>query len=181
MKHSIGIAALAFALTACGGAVTDADADGDGEVTTEEVSAAIEASGKKLKPVAGKYKTSITVTKVDVPGAPPQMAEMMGSAMNQENEFCLTPEQAEKGFEDSLKQGRDDTCKISTFTLDGDQVDMKMSCNDPASGPVTVAMTGQVGETSSDLQMTVNGKIPQMGDMEMVMSFTQTRIGDCEG
>lgn len=171
----------AFVLSACGGeASVDADADGDGAITTAEARAAVEAAGADLKPEPGQYETTMNLVEVNIPGAPPQVAQMMGQAMNRTGEFCLTPEQAERGFEDTIKEGQSEACTIETFTIEGNQVDMAMSCNQGGMGQMAVTMSGEVGATQSDLTMKMNGSIPQMGDVEMELSFQQKRIGDCE-
>ncbi|MEO0699453.1 MAG: DUF3617 domain-containing protein [Pseudomonadota bacterium] len=172
--------AAALALSACGGETSvDADADGDGAITTSEARAAVEAAGADLKPEPGQYATTMTLTDVNIPGAPPEMAQMMGQAMNRTGEFCLTPEQAERGFEGSLKEGQNEACTIETFTIEGNQVDMAMSCNQAGMGDMAVTMSGEVAPTQSDLTMKMNGTIPQLGAVEMALSFQQKRVGDC--
>ena len=183
MKYGICIAAFALALSACGETTVteaDADADGDGTVTASEARAAMEAAGSDLKPLPGKYSTVMTLTEANIPGAPPQVVDMMGKAMNREGEFCLTPEQAEKGFEDSLQQGQSEACKIETFSITGNQVNMAMKCAQDGMGDMQVTMDGEVSSTRSDLNMKMAGTIPQLGDVDMALSFTQTRIGDCD-
>ncbi|MEM6857787.1 MAG: DUF3617 domain-containing protein [Pseudomonadota bacterium] len=174
-------AMAALALSACMGETSvDADADGDGAITASEARAAVEAARADLKPEPGRYETTMKITDVSIPGAPPQMAEMMGQAMNRTGEFCLTPEQAERGFEDSLKEGQSEACKIQTFTIEGNQVEMAMQCDQEGMGDMAVTMSGEVAPTQSDLTMTMNGTIPQLGAVEMAMSFQQKRVGECE-
>ncbi|MEL6486722.1 MAG: DUF3617 domain-containing protein [Pseudomonadota bacterium] len=171
----------AFALSACGGETSvDADADGDGAITASEARAAVEAAAADLKPEPGLYETTMTLTDVNIPGAPPEMAQMMGQAMNRTGEFCLTPEQAERGFEDTLKEGQNEACTIETFTIEGNQVDMAMQCNQAGMGDMAVTMSGEVAPTQSDLTMKMNGTIPQLGAVEMALSFQQKRVGECE-
>ncbi|NQZ46706.1 MAG: DUF3617 family protein, partial [Erythrobacter sp.] len=98
----------ALALAACGeGGPTDADADGDGEITMDEMRAEVASAGSALRPEAGKYAVTMTMVNVDIPGAPPEMVDAMGSMMNTSTEFCLTEEEASKGFEEALSEGQD--------------------------------------------------------------------------
>jgi len=181
MRYLLTPALAAFALSACGGGATDADADGDGTVTAAEMKEAVAASGGDLKPEPGKYSTKMQITKIDMPGAPQQVKDMMGAAMSQSAEYCLTPEMAEKGWEDSLKEGQNGECDVNTFTLDNGAVDMKMTCAvEGGAGEMTVAMNGDVTSTTSDLSMSMSGTVPELGDMTMVMDFEQERIGDCD-
>ncbi len=173
----LGLAMLALA--GCGG-TTDADADGDGEITGAEAQAAVDAAGGALKPQPGKYKATMTFLDANIPGAPPEIKKMIGSSMSNTFELCLTPEEAERGFENAMTEGREG-CKINTFVINGNDLDMTMSCDDPASGKMEVAMAGTVSPTKSDMKMTMNGNMPELGAMEMQMQFVQERIGECDG
>jgi hypothetical protein len=171
-------AAAALALTACGGE-TAVDADGDGSISASEARAAIEREGD-FKPQPGKYKTTMNLIKMDMPGAPAEMKNMMSGMMDRSFEYCLTKEEAEKGFEDALTEGQDESCDIKDFSIDGSDVSMKMSCDQGGMGTMEVTMDGKVSPTSSDMNMTMQGTIPELGPVEMAMSFQQERIGDCD-
>lgn len=184
MKHAIYGTLLgcgALALAACGGGASDADADGDGEVTAEELRTVAQEQGVDLKPQPGKYRMKISFIEADIPGAPPEMAQMMASGFEQTIETCVTQEQSDRGFEDLLTQNQDDSCKISKYTIDGNQVSMAMACSGGEMGDVDLAMDGTVGPTASDMSMTMDGSIPQMGPMKIKMNMQQERIGECDG
>ncbi|MDY7097888.1 MAG: DUF3617 domain-containing protein [Pseudomonadota bacterium] len=180
MKHALIVSLGAFALTACGGGATDADADGDGSVTAEEAREAIEASGDELKPLPGKYKSTMTFVDAEIPGAPEEMKAMMGNAMNVTSEFCLTEEDAAGGFKESIEKGRSDACEINSFNIDGSKVDMKMSCNENGTGDMLIAMNGNVTPTKQDMDMKMDGEMPGLGAVKIEMSFVQERIGECD-
>ncbi|MEM6826701.1 MAG: DUF3617 domain-containing protein [Pseudomonadota bacterium] len=172
----------ALALTACGGSgEIEADADGDGTITSAEARAAVERAGGNVKPLPGQYATTITLIEASIPGAPPEMAQMMGQAMNRTSEHCLTPEMAERGFEDSIKKGQSDACTIDSFSIDDGDVAMKMTCSEADMAEVSVDLNGTVTPTSSDMIMAMDGTIPQLGAMQMKMGFKQERIGECPG
>lgn len=179
MKHTFGIAAATLALTACGGGTTDADADGDGTITTDEARAMVEAS--QVKPQAGKYATSMQLLDAKIPGAPPEAVQMMGGAMNRKGEFCLTAEEAERGFKQAIEEGQSEACSIQTFTIEGNDVKLAMTCAGEGLGEMAVDMNGKVTPTSSNMTMVMNGTIPEMGAVEMTMAFEQERIGECDG
>jgi len=182
VQHTMGLALTALALSACsGGGSVDADADGDGTVSSEEMREAVAEAGSDMRPQAGKYATTMEIIEIDMPGAPDAIKNMMGSAMNQTTEYCLTPEMAEKGWEDSLKEGQNGECDVNTFTLDGGEVDMQMTCAvEGGAGEMKVAMSGEVTSTTSDLTMSMDGTVPEMGDVTMKMGFKQERIGECD-
>lgn len=182
MRRVLTPVLVALALSGCGGSgEVDADADGDGNVTAAEARAAVEEARAELKPEPGQYSTTMTLVNAKIPGAPPEMAQMMGNGMNRSGEYCLTPEMAERGFEDSIKQGQSDTCKIDTFTIDSGDVKMAMTCAGEGMGEMAAELTGKVTSTTSDMTMAMTGNIPQLGPVEMTMAFKQERIGDCEG
>jgi len=170
---------LALSLSACGGG-TDADSDGDGEVTAEEAQGLVERSGDQIKPEPGKYRAEMTFINADMPGAPPEMVEMMGESMTNSYEFCLTPEMAEQGFGEAMKGSQSDNCTINQFNIDGNAIDMAMSCDDPNAGQMEMTMNGTISSTSSDITMVSKGTMGQMGDVEFEMSVQQERIGECD-
>lgn len=181
MRYGFAAAASALVLAACSGGAVDADADGDGKVTGDEMREAVTQAGSDLKPEPGKYELTMKLINVDAPGAPPQMAEMMGSMMSRTDEFCLTPEMAEQGFAESFKENQSDGCEVKAFTLDGGAMDMKMACSgEDGMGNMNIAMKGDVTPTTSDMTMEMDGTIPEMGKIQMSMSYKQRRIGDCD-
>ena len=181
MKKHAGMAGLALALTlaACGGG-TDADANGDGAVTTEEMRTAVEANGGSIKPEPGQYKMTMSVAKMEIPNAPKGMADMMGDGFGMNFNYCLTREEADKGFEESIRKGREDNCTYERMNLDGGKIDVAMKCNDPDSGRMEGTMTGTVSPTKMDLTFKGKQQMGPMGDAEMEMTIQHERIGDCE-
>ncbi len=180
MRNTILAGVAALSLTACGGGAVDADADGDGEVTQAEAEAAAEQVSDQVKPQPGKYAATMSFVSADIPNAPPEMLEMMGSAMGNTYEFCMTQEMADEGYGEAMKENQDDSCKISKLTMDGGEMDMAMSCEQEGMGEVTIAMTGTVTPTSSDLTMISEGTFGPMGEGKVEMNIKQERIGDCD-
>jgi len=175
--------ASAIALSACGGAggAVDADADGDGEVSTEELANAAEQVSADMKPEPGQYRASVAFVSADIPGAPPEMLEMMSGMMSQSSEFCMTQEMADDGFGEAMREGReDDSCTINRMTIDDGQLDMAMTCSEPETGDMNISMSGTVSPTESDVTMITEGTFGPMGEGRMEMNVKQERIGDCE-
>ena len=169
----------ALALAACGGGNGNADTDGDGEISVDEMRAEVESQGTNLRPEAGNYSVTMNLVNVEIPGAPPEVIDMMGSMMNNTFEYCLTPEDAEKGFEESLTEGQDESCTVERFDLDGGDIDMAMSCSPQGGGNMRVEMSGNVSPTRSDIRVVTNGTMPQVGETNMEMTMVQERLGDC--
>lgn len=183
MAHSKFAGALALsaalALGACGGD-SGADADGDGEISMDEMRAEVASAADSMRPEPGKYSVTMSVVKADIPGAPQEMQDMMGAMMNRTFEYCLTQEQADKGFEESLSESQDESCSIEKFDLDNGSIDMAMNCEPAQGGNMRVAMTGDVSPTRTDITVVTNGTLPELGAADMEMNMVQERVGDCD-
>ena len=175
MRKIALVAGIALLASACSGG--DADADGDGEISTEEAQAEVAANA--IKPEPGQYRMTMTFKTAEIPGAPPEMIEMLGRSMSNTVEYCLTEEDAEKGFEEALTRNQDDSCKIERMSMAGGDIDMAMTCDDPNTVKMQIAMAGKATETRSDLTMKMNGNIAGQGEANIEMNMTQERIGDC--
>lgn len=180
MMKRASVAGLALVLAACSGGGSDADADADGTITTDEARDAIAANGGSIKPQPGQYKMTMSVAKMDIPNAPKGMADMMGDGFGMNFNYCLTEEEADKGFEESLRKGREDNCTYERMNLDGGKIDVAMKCSDPDSGRMEGTMTGTVSPTKMDLTFKGKQQMGPMGDAEMEMTIQHERIGDCE-
>ena len=102
MRHIVFAAAASFTLAACGGGT--ADADGDGEISMEEAAA---QTADMVRPLPGQYRATVEFVDVELPGAPQQVQDMMRGMLDQgpqTHEYCLTAEEAEKGFEEMARQ-----------------------------------------------------------------------------
>lgn len=183
MKFSANFAVLALgsalALAACGDSGS-ADTDGDGTVSADEMRAEVMSDGMSIRPEAGKYKVTMNFVKADIPGAPPEMQNMMSSAMNNTFEYCMTAEEAERGFEEALTEGQDESCTIEKFDLNGGDIDMAMTCSPAEGGTMRMTMNGNVSPTKSEINVVSNGTLPGLGEANIEMAMVQERIGDCD-
>lgn len=166
--------AMALMLVGCS---SDPDTDGDGKISAEEARA--EMANNAVKPEPGQYKVTMTFKSAEIPGAPPEMMDMLGKSMSNTMEYCLTKEEADKGFEDSLTKGQGDNCTIERLKMDGGKIDMAMKCDEPATGPMQMTMNGEVTPTSADLTMKMEGKVANSQNAKIEMNMKQQRIGDC--
>ncbi|WP_271078411.1 DUF3617 domain-containing protein [Aurantiacibacter sp. MUD61] len=174
----LGIAASAFALTACGGPESAADPNDPDQVAAVAESIA--------KPQPGQYRTSGELVEFDMPGAPAEEVEMVRGFMEmgagQEQLVCITQEQADAGFQEFLTAMSDnsDECSFTDFTVDGDQLDASMRCDGGQGGAGTVSFAGTITETSQDMTVTMEMENTAEGQaMRMVMRNQTERVGDC--
>lgn len=164
----------ALSLSACGQSDT-------GPKTTEQ---AKQEAAKLERPKPGLYGQAMTVTKFDIPGAPPEVANAMKQAMakGQEHQFCLTQEMADKGYRDMFdKVGGEGDCKYDRFDVSGGKLDAVIQCANAAEGKGTITMSGTVSEDGSDVNLSMEqqgGKAP-MANTKIAMHVVSKRIGDC--
>lgn len=136
------------------------------------------------RPKPGLYKQSMTISKFEIPGAPPEMAAQIQAAMQkaQEHNFCMTREMADKGFRDMFdKVGKDGECAYDRFDVSGGRIDAVLKCQSAQEGSGLITIAGKVGEEGSDVNVSVEqqgGKAP-MANSKIAMHVVSQRIGDC--
>ena len=171
-----GLAVVAAAaLAACSGEAEDSASD-----TPMAVEDAAREFSKLDRPQPGQYDLDVEVVSFDMPGAPEGMLEQMRSAMEgaYADSFCLTPEEAEKGFKEQLGQvAQGSQCNFNDMAVDDGKVAARAVC-DLDGGKMELAMNGTVSSTSSDI--TADTKMTAQGQtVSMTMRMKQTRTGDC--
>lgn len=178
MKHVLSFTAplaAALLLAGCG-------KSGEGPKTPEQ--AAAEAS-KMAKPEPGKYRSSVKVLEFDIPGMPAAQAEqmkgMMGGKEGQATEFCLSAEDASKGYEEMVKKSSQGNCTFEKFKVASNTLDAKMTCDMGNGMKSDMTMNGTTSSTGSKIVMDINNTAPQIpgGKMHTKMEVTNERIGDC--
>jgi hypothetical protein len=174
--RAISLTALAAAalLAGCSGEKTDAD--GDGKVSIGEAAKVAEAEG--VKPEPGLYKTTVTMTALEIPGMPPEMKDH-GAGLVRTFEDCLTAEEVDKGFEGMVKQGQDGDCSYEKFALDGGTLDAVLVCK--AEGrAIRTTMSGTTTSTGADLTATTALEFDGQGKGTMTATIKHERIGECK-
>ncbi|WP_172799911.1 DUF3617 domain-containing protein [Croceicoccus bisphenolivorans] len=177
----IGTATLALA--ACGSDNTPETGDDASAGGMSEQAIAAEMK-QAVRPQPGEYSSTMKLVELDVPGLPEaqvsQMRSMMEGAMGKTQTYCLTKEEADKGFEEMAKQTQDN-CKIESFDANRGNFTGKMSCADEnSSGTMTMSGTGT--ETGSDMTMAMDMTAQGLpgGKMAMTLNVVSKRVGDCK-
>lgn len=167
------IAALGAAcLAGCSGEANRQEGEA---VAVRDAARQVDAQG--LKPQPGLYKTTITMTGLEIPGLPEGM-EGHGAGLARTLESCLTPAEVDKGFDALLKKGQDGECAFERFALAGGQLDAVLVCN--AQGRTSrMAMKGTLTATSADLEAATRLAFEGMGKGTMNFTARHERIGDC--
>lgn len=145
------------------------------------------------KPKAGEYRQVMKITDVQIPGLDKATADQMQAMMktSRENVFCLTQENADKGYQDMFKDvSKDGQCTYSNFTAAGGVLDATMECKAPLqpgqkegpTGKMVMKLDGRLSDTGSEvvIVMDITGGQPPLGTMKMTTHVTNTRIGECK-
>lgn len=182
MRFIAGMAAIGtLALGACG-------EDAGEPKTPEEV---MREARNLVTPEPGLYTSRAELLEFDVPGLPPDQADRLkqiGSGLtSNEHSYCLTQDEAEKGFEDAVRkmgEGTGDmTCTFSKFDANGSTLDAVLNCTGPQGTEATMNMSGMMERDRSEMEMEMShkaGPIPG-GTMKMRMKVISQRTGDCPG
>ncbi|MGB3711074.1 MAG: DUF3617 domain-containing protein [Erythrobacter sp.] len=131
----------------------------------------------QMLPQAGEYRSQVTLQSLDMPNAPPQVADMMRSMMSREFTYCLTPEDVAEGYRAMTDRSQQGDCTYERFDASGGKIDAVMSCTTDGRR-VDMTMQGTGTPTSSDVTMRMSGDMG-MGPGSMTMHVTHQRIGDC--
>lgn len=135
-----------------------------------------QAESAGLKPQPGLYKTTITLTGIDIPGLPEDM-KGHGAGLVRTLESCLTQAEVDRGFETLLVKGQDGACSFENFALKDGAFQAMLVCE--AQGATTrTAMEGTATATGADF--TAATKMG-FGGTEGTMSVSgqHRRAGDC--
>ncbi|MBT0670376.1 DUF3617 domain-containing protein [Novosphingobium profundi] len=177
------IAVSCLALAGCGSSETASSGDegGAAPVSTAKVD---RAAAQAIRPEPGLYSRTVEFKEFDMPGLPAETARHMKDMMarNQDESFCLTRDEAEKGFRDMFDNvGQASKCRYDTFTVSDGKIDARMTCSHPSQGTAVMTLTGTGSPTDSDVTMTmqVTGATPPMDRMNMTMHVVSHRTGDC--
>ncbi|MFM5886038.1 MAG: DUF3617 domain-containing protein [Novosphingobium sp.] len=166
--------ALGLALTACGKSA-------DTPKTAEEVKAEV---AKLDRPEPGKYRTTMKIIDVTIPGMPAdraaQMKNMFGST-GKATEFCLTQADADKGFEELNKRAAQGDCTYDSFSAGNGRIDAKMTCKTGRGMTMAYEMHGTFSSTGSRMTMKSDASMPgmPMKGMHIEAEVNNERIGDC--
>lgn len=175
------IAALMFSIFVLGCSGGDQEAGGDEAISTEELA---DRARNVVRPDPGLYRSTVELLEIDMPGAPAGMEDtmkrMMGGA-NSTTEYCLTREDAERGFEEMAKKSQEGDCSFERFDADGGRIDAAMTCRSGEDNVMRMTLKGTGGRTSSEMTMSMQTEAPGMGKATMRMKATHQRIGDCTG
>ena len=176
MYRPILIASLALPLIACGSKSTVNEKNASVEEVSQKVRQASHDQGF-IRP--GKWQSTVTIDKMDMPGMPPEVASRMKKMMAQEHtsDSCLTPEDVKQPKANFFSGN--DQCRYDHFTMGHGKIDAEMHCEQSGVSQV-MQMTGTYSPDTYRMQMKTSGG-PGAKGVTMEMSVDAERVGECTG
>ena len=174
MYRAILLLSLAVPVAACGSkpAVDEKNA------SVEEVSQKVrEASKDEGFIQAGKWQSTVTIDKMEMPGMPPEVEAQMKKmvAEGHTSETCLTAEEVKQPKANFFSGN--DNCRYDHFKMGHGKIDAEMHCDQGGSTQV-MQMNGTYSPDSYSMRMNSKGG-PAGEAMTMQMSIDAKRIGQC--
>lgn len=162
----------ALALSACGSG--GKEPPGQGPEATGAPAGAF-----KLQP--GKYRTSVSVEKIEIPGLPIAMADQMKAMMGKATaeDSCITPERAARGHEVLKQQIARGKCRFDRFKADAGELDSVFTCQTGDGMRMEATSRGTYSSTRSEMR--IDGRLTGPGGktMHVIQAVKSERIGDC--
>lgn len=122
----------------------------------------------------GMWEATITTSGIEMPGAPPQAAAMMGNRPPVTVRRCVTPEQA--ASPQALLAAKK-SCRFPRYVLAGGRVDAEMVCEE-GGGTMHATSTGSYTPISYDVTTRMASSAPGM-TMTMTSHAVGHRVGAC--
>ena len=179
--------AAAMMLGACGGDASadkgEAGAGSSDSVTARGELARDMANAPRLQP--GQYSVAMEMVRFDVPGMPPEQAQMMRQMMAgvsaQTQSQCITQADSERSLEDMYKRLGEGNCTMDDFDIAGNRMIGAMTCSGGAGRSSTIRINGEMGTTASDTTLVMALTDPQLpqGRGEVEMRVRMNRTGEC--
>lgn len=176
MYRQVLLASLILLIAACGSRSTVNEKN----ATVEEVSQKVrQASHDQGFIQPGKWQSTVTIDKMDMPGMPPQVASQMRAMMAQAHttDTCLTPDQVKQPKANFFSGN--DQCRYDHFTMGHGKIDAQMTCDQGGSSQV-MQMSGTYSPQSYHMQMKADGGAAGKA-MTMQMTVDAKRVGECTG
>lgn len=166
--------ALLLALVACGQSAKKSAGE-----DPEAASSRAAGAGFQLQP--GRYRTSVSVEKIEIPGMPTAMADQMKAMMGRAaaEESCITPERAARGLDVLKEQMARGRCRFERFDAQGGKVDSAFTCQTGDGMAMQARSSGTYSNTGSTITIAGDLSGPDGRTMHVVQTVKTERVGDC--
>lgn len=139
------------------------------------------------KPRRGKYKTTVALTTLELPGITPAMKQNMEQQMQAQfaqqvgADQCLgaTKKDEWKSMSNDISKGMGGQCKNVRDASTDTVVDVEVQCSGSQVGEMTAVIKGEAQSESFGLDINMDMNMGARGKGKMGMKITGTRTGDC--
>ncbi len=178
MRKFVLASAAMLAVAACSG--KNADQDGDGKVSQEEIKSEM-ADGGKFAMQPGEWEVKINFSSIEGKGIPEQAKAAIKEqiAKGATSKSCLTKEQTDKPGGDLFGSPEGSNCTFAKFDRSGNKMSIEMTCK-PA-GPMVLKskMEGSFGAEEYSMTMEQGMEGLPTGPITMKGTIEGRRLGDC--
>ena len=174
-KDVVPVCLVALALSACGPSARE-DQAGDAANKAHDAAA---ATAFQMQP--GRYRTTVAVESIEIPGMPAAMAGQMKAMMDKASaqESCVTPQRAARGLDVVKEQMARGQCSYARFDAADGKLDAAFTCQTGEGMAMTATSRGTYSSTGSTVKVDAALTGPQGKTMHVVQTVTTERIGDC--
>ena len=169
------LTASLFALVAA--AACSPAADKKGAAPAADPAVVVGRGDNLMRP--GQWRTTITITAMDIPGLPPAAAAKM-KARPMSTEECVTSQDMDEYLNKRANIDPDSNCSVNEMTHSGGHIEGRSTCKGGDGTSHTTHMTGTYNADRVDMTVNVEGQGTR-GAVNQTMSLSAERIGDCPG
>jgi hypothetical protein len=176
------LAAAGFGLSSC---KDNADADGDGKVSTSERTVEMRRDGY-LAMTPGRWQTSVVFNEIDVPKLATAQKQQIIEAAGKEtlHYSCLSKAEAAKPGPDFFGGPGSENCTYKRFDLAGNKADMAITCQMGTTGKTDMELVGRIDTADFTFDAKVIVHVPMIGKSKpitMTGTMTGKNMGACQG
>lgn len=177
--HRAAILIACAALAACSNEPAVEARNASVEEVARQVGEA-RGSDQFIKP--GKWRSRVSIERMEMPGVPPEIAERMKGVMAQHQqratESCLTAQEVQRPKEEFF--AGNDNCRYEHFTMGGGKIDAKMRCSAGAGVAQVMEMTGTYAPDTYQMLMSTRTEGSGAPGMTMQLRVQSNRVGACD-
>lgn len=126
----------------------------------------------------GQYRTTVTITSMEMPGLPPDAAAKMQGHPNVSEDCVTTSDIAELTRQSLVDADEGQTCTENNITSANGRIQGSATCRNQDGGAYTMQVEGTYGANHIVMNMHMSGDTPG-GRMNQSASIVTDRIGEC--
>ncbi len=149
-----------------------------GDAASTEVSAARAGDTIISGIQPGQYRTTVTITSMEMPGLPADAAAKMQGRPNVSEDCVTTSDIAELTRQSLVDADEGQTCTENNITSANGRIQGSATCRNQDGGAYTMQVEGTYGANHIEMNMHMSGSTPG-GQMNQTASIVTDRIGEC--